>query len=151
MVKSSITMIAKVCNREGRGDWWFHNSLVRYGRWFSHTCSFWNAQYSLLWKQIWLLKETFLNLSNFPQIVISEHQRVQEEMKEQQELDKKALEEKVSKDAKSKEAEETKRLEKEMTKVLSEKRTKQAAELAAGQDLSEDELRQIRGWGTRSL
>ena len=90
-------------------------------------------------------------MSNFPQIVISEHQCVQEEMKEQQELDKKALEEKVSKDAKSKEAEEMKRLEKEVTKVLSEKRTEQAAELAAGQDLSEDELRQVRGRGTRSL
>ena len=67
-------------------------------------------------------------------------------MKEQQQEDKKALEEKLSKDAKSKEAEEMKRLERERTKVLSEKRNKQAAELAARQDLSEDEMRQVR-WG----
>ncbi|XP_071497013.1 uncharacterized protein [Diadema antillarum] len=82
-------------------------------------------------------------LSMEEQAVVREHQRVQEEMKQRHQEEKEDLAKKVAEDAKTKEEGEVRRLEREKSKVLSETRNKHAAELAARQDLSEEEMKQL--------
>ena len=82
----------------------------------------------------------FLNSS---QAVVREHQRVQEEMKQRHAEAKEDLAKKLTDEVKTKETTEREKLEREKSKLILETKNKHAAELAARQDLSEEETKQV--------
>ncbi|XP_071958404.1 uncharacterized protein [Antedon mediterranea] len=83
------------------------------------------------------------DLSIEEQAVVREHQRVQEEMTERHEEEKKTFKKKLEEEGKQKQEADLRRMDSERMKVITEKKNKQAAEITARTDLSDEEMQQL--------